>query len=98
MMMVIIELPMAQIISLKIMGVAARTKAPNITRSNLRRSWRRNWILCSRRNRNQATMRKSTTRAMAVASAAPWISRRGAPRLPKMNTQLKKTFTIKEVE
>lgn len=60
MMMVIIELPMAQIISLKIMGVAARTKAPNITRSNRRRSWRRNWILCSRRNRNQATMRNST--------------------------------------
>ena len=35
----------------------------------------------------------STTRAIIVPSAAPAISIRGAPSLPKMNTQLQNTFT-----
>ena len=35
----------------------------------------------------------SNSRAISVPRAAPAISMRGAPKWPKMNTQLKKMFT-----
>ena len=42
-------------------------------------------------------MPNSATRAMRVASAAPWIPMAGAPRLPKISTQFRNTLTHREV-
>ena len=41
-------------------------------------------------------MANSSTRESRVASAAPATSSRGAPRLPKMNTQLRKVLAHME--
>ena len=41
--------------------------------------------------------RNSELRAIRVPSAAPAISMRGAPNLPKMKTQLKKRLNTKEM-
>ena len=66
----------------RVMSSPGRTSSPS-------RTWKKRFFIMWR-----MTMVTSSSRAVRVAIAAPRTPMAGAPRLPKISTQLRKVFTV----
>ena len=86
-------LPMASNPSLTSTGRLMRTYSRFRSAQDMTTSRKRKLTRLSAKKKYPQTSPNSTMRAIIVPSAAPAISMRGAPSLPKMNTQLQNTFT-----
>ena len=89
------EVPSPQKVSLHITGVEKRIKRRVISPPG-RKSRAGESLNCLSRTAQPTAMEQDRTRASRVASAAPCSASRGAPRLPKMNIQLRKVLLAME--